>query len=272
MTNAFEYIEQHIILEVEINQRPARMIFDTGAGITSVDKRFCEKHSISIFGEFTAPTATGNLVTGQFAHGVSLRLGNYKTRPNRVAVLDLSFVEKYFGHIDGVLGVDVLLDIPVTINFPDKKLEFGKNIPLGYKRVPLEIVHRYNFMHDVYVELLLEGRVPVKAELDTGGYPLRLQEKYLDSLGIKEFEERSSGDFVKEQKAKSTKIRKVSFLANKNIIIDDVLVYFEKLEIEGLAGNCLLENHTVCFDFGSEQMYLSERREESWKKAREQSQ
>lgn len=257
MTDTFEYIEGHILFEIDVDGKPARVIFDTGAGLSIMDKRFCDKHDISVSGEFTVPNAMGDFVTLQFAEGVSLGLGSYEAKPGRLGALDMSPFERYLGRIDGILAADVLLDIPITIDFPEKKFEFGKNIPLDCEKVPLEIVHRYDFACDIFVELLLEGKIPVKVELDTGSYPLMLQEKYLNLLGIREFKEGASIGAVKEQKAKEAYLKEVSFLANKNVTLDKVPVSFEELEIEGLGGNCLLEKHTVCFDLGSKQMYLS---------------
>jgi len=257
MRDTFEYIEGHILFEIDIDGKPARVIFDTGAGLSIIDRKFCDKHSISVSGELTVPNAMGDFVTLQLAEGAPLGLGSCEAKPDRLGVLDMSPFEKYLGHIDGILAVDVLLDIPITIDFPEKKFGFGKNIPLDCEKVPLETAHRYDFACDIFVELLLEGRIPVKVELDTGSYPLILQEKYLNLPGTREFKEGTSIGAVKEQKDKSAYLKEVSFLANKNVTLDKVPASFEKLEIEGLGGNCLLENHTVCFDPGSQQMYLS---------------
>ncbi|MDY6985023.1 MAG: aspartyl protease family protein [Candidatus Thermoplasmatota archaeon] len=67
MTDTFEYIEGHILFEIDVDGKPARVIFDTGAGLSIMDKRFCDKHDISVSGEFTVPNAMGDFVTLQLA-------------------------------------------------------------------------------------------------------------------------------------------------------------------------------------------------------------
>ena len=256
---SFDYLKKLIFFEIEINNQPARILFDTGAGISCIDKNFCEKHNISSSGEFTAPTSAGNPVTIQFAEDISLRLGNYNIIKRKVGILDFFSVKKRFkiGHFDGILACDMLLDIPLTINYTEKTFAFEKNISSKYRKIPLEIVSKeHEFLYAIFVELLLEKEIPVQVELDTGGPDFRLHENYLKTLNIKDFKEIVAGDMNKKFKVKAAELNEVSFLSNKNITTNKVNTFFEKLNKNGLIGNCLLENYIVVFDLQNSQMYL----------------
>ena len=256
---SFDYLKKLIFFEIEIDNQPARILFDTGAGISCIDKSFCEKHNISSSGEFIAHSSARNPVTIQFAEDISLRLGNYNISKRKVGILDFFSIKKRFkiGHFDGILACDMLLDIPLTINYPEKTFAFEKNISYKYSKIPLEIVsEEHEFSYDIFVELLLEKKIPVQVELDTGGPDFRLHEKYLKTLNIKDFKEIVAGDVVKKYKVKVAELNEVSFLSDKSIAINKVHTFFEKLNKNGVIGNCLLENYTVVFDLQHSQMFL----------------
>jgi hypothetical protein len=38
---SLDYLKKHIFFEIEIDNQAARILFDTGAGISCIDKSFC---------------------------------------------------------------------------------------------------------------------------------------------------------------------------------------------------------------------------------------
>lgn len=113
--------EGQIFVAVRINQKAARMLVDTGAGITLVESKFAkgtaELQCLNIAQQ------AGNSKAS--IRNLSITLGSLTFKDHSVGALDMTDVSRRTGtSIDGVLGEDILGGFrSVRINFKDQTLE-----------------------------------------------------------------------------------------------------------------------------------------------------
>ena len=128
LTVPFEFSASRdaILLHVQINNRPALLIFDTGAAHTVL-----RPQAAGVDPKELAPTQPGSgdggFVRDAIGREVTLEVGSMKWQKRRVAVMDLSQVlSAYREKIDGILGFDFLSEFrEVKINLRDKTVVFS---------------------------------------------------------------------------------------------------------------------------------------------------
>lgn len=121
----FEYSRAYglMLIKVEINEKPAVMVLDTGSNETIVSarrvvvKEFESKNAVAMAKGSGFP-GTGAAATAQ------LRLGALSPKNCRILVVDLSELSESLGQeIDGVLGMSVLKEFElVSVDLKRHKL------------------------------------------------------------------------------------------------------------------------------------------------------
>lgn len=102
-------------IDIEISGQPARMLFDTGAGISSITPEFAAQIGCAPFGEITSFRMNGERVRFQLCQSTSSRIGR-ETALREFAVFDLqSVLPEGLPHLDGVLGLDTFAGKTITI-------------------------------------------------------------------------------------------------------------------------------------------------------------
>jgi Aspartyl protease len=123
----FEYAHgrNSILLHVLVNNKPARLILDTGSAHTVLRPEAVGLNPKELIPTHTASGGAG-FIGDAVGQEVSLQVGSWKREKRRVAVMDLSQVlSAYQEKIDGVLGLDFFKEFSqVTINFKDKTITF----------------------------------------------------------------------------------------------------------------------------------------------------
>ena len=108
------YVSLLRTIDVEIDGRPARMLFDTGAGLTAITPEFAAEIGCAPYGAVTGFRMNGERVTFQRCPDASLRVGGM-TR-GELAVFDLgSVLPAELPELDGVIGLDVFDGHTITI-------------------------------------------------------------------------------------------------------------------------------------------------------------
>ncbi len=120
----------HLFIELKIGEKKSRLLVDTGASKTVLDKesvlKYVKKNTIKKID--TKSVGLGNIeVETRIVELKSLRFGRMKIRKLEVAVLDLSHVNQSYTmiqlpEIDGVLGSDFLMKYKAIINYEKKLL------------------------------------------------------------------------------------------------------------------------------------------------------
>ena len=125
----------HLLLEVHLFDRPFKMVLDTGASKTVLDKNTLLAAGITE-AEFqvTDILSTGlgtNSMESFIVHIPELQIGNWKAKNLYTAVLDLSainFAYEQMNHspVVGVLGSDILLQYGAIIDYKKCCLSLNK--------------------------------------------------------------------------------------------------------------------------------------------------
>jgi hypothetical protein len=109
------YVGQLRTIDVTVAGRPARMIFDTGAGLTSVTPEFAAEIGCAPFGNITGFRMNGERVSFQRCPEANLTAGAFGVR-TELGVFDLGAVlPEGLPHVDGVMGLDVFRGSAITL-------------------------------------------------------------------------------------------------------------------------------------------------------------
>jgi hypothetical protein len=109
------YVGDLRTVDVEIAGRPARLLFDTAAGITSITPAFAAELGCSPHGHLTAFRMDGGRVVFQRCPAMEVRIGD-AVRRRQLGVFDLSAVlPPDLPSIDGIAGLDLFDGEIITI-------------------------------------------------------------------------------------------------------------------------------------------------------------
>ncbi|TAL57138.1 MAG: clan AA aspartic protease [Bacteroidetes bacterium] len=120
----------HLLVNMRVNGKPARMLIDTGASKTVFDKersaRFISSGSFEKHDKLSTGLGTSTMKSHLAVIG-SISLGNVEIRNYKTVVIDLSHVNVAYGQlkqkpIEGVLGSDILKKYKAVIDYGAKKL------------------------------------------------------------------------------------------------------------------------------------------------------
>ena len=125
----FEYASNRgsILLHVNIDDKPALLIVDTGASHIVVRPEILGIKRSELSPSHVGPSGAG--FTGDaIGREIRLQVGSREWPKARVAVMDLSqVVSGYQENIDGLLGLDFFREFSsVTINVKEKTIVFAK--------------------------------------------------------------------------------------------------------------------------------------------------
>jgi hypothetical protein len=115
-----------LIVSVEINGKPSRLLLDTGSQFTVL--------SAGLAGVTAVELKQAAFASGPGLHGeavwstADLRLDNSRLDQRRVVVMNLDQVRKIYGkEVDGLLGQDILSEYSsVTLDFKNHRLILTK--------------------------------------------------------------------------------------------------------------------------------------------------
>ena len=205
-----------MIMSVRINGQPANLLVDTGASQLILDVEKAASFGIR-------PSQRGlryirfTLINGQdlpvgFAQNITAGAMNFGSSP--VALSDSSHSAIGPGHVDGVLGLDILIRHKAVINCRTKlvffKVNQGRQVNLGsiaasekFTRVPIR--REDNGALTVSCSI---RRQPVRLLLDTGAFVTTFHEPFVKSLGLVPEPTRISAQFGRgvSKRVSATKI------------------------------------------------------------------
>jgi hypothetical protein len=160
-------------VEVRLGEETLPFLFDTGAGITTVDTGLAQRHGLSPAGRLTGYRMTGERVDlGQCAD-VTLGLGEHRIHHDVMGILDLmALLPPDFPEIGGVLALNSFLARPVTFDFREERLTFESDDGLdartaGMSQLEIRVGRPLQGLAvEVYVAVRNDDRT-VWLELDT---------------------------------------------------------------------------------------------------------
>ena len=117
----------HFVIKGKINGKQALFILDTGASATCLDFESAKKLDVS-----SKPTEGKSAGYGGDAEKIEvantiIEMGNFKTDSMKTTIIDLTSVNQAYaaeigGHIDGVIGADILAGRSAIIDYETKAL------------------------------------------------------------------------------------------------------------------------------------------------------
>lgn len=121
----------HPFVDALVNGTEARLLIDTGASKTVLDKTFLlslePKVALEQSEQLSTGLGAGNLPS-EYAQNLKLEIGDWHVDDTSVAVLDLFHVNETYKSIDlpilhGVIGGDLLLSHQAVINYKKAELK-----------------------------------------------------------------------------------------------------------------------------------------------------
>ena len=224
-----------MIMSVRINGQAANLLVDTGASQSILDKDAAESAGVKPFQRalsqvrFSVPSqvfAMGSEINGELlpvglAQNITAGAMNFGSSP--VALRNSSHSGTGTGHVEGVLGLDILLRHKAVINCRTKlaffKVDQSRRINLAsiassekFTRVPIQREEN----GALTVPCSLRGQ-PVRLLVDTGAFVTTLHEPFVKSLGIVPEPTRVSAQFARgaAKRIKAAKIADVNIGAFK---------------------------------------------------------
>jgi hypothetical protein len=98
-----------------VSGQAARMIFDTGAGLTSITPEFAARIGCAPFGHVTGFRMNGERVSFRRCPATDMTAGAFRVNAE-LGVFDLAAVlPEGLPHVDGVMGLDVFRDTAITL-------------------------------------------------------------------------------------------------------------------------------------------------------------
>ena len=120
----------HLLVNIRVNGKPARLLIDTGASKTVFDKtrsaRFISSKSFEKHDKLSTGLGTSTMKS-HLALIEKISLGKIDIKNYKTVVIDLSHVNIAYGQlkqkpIDGVLGSDILKKYRAVIDYGKRKL------------------------------------------------------------------------------------------------------------------------------------------------------
>lgn len=171
----------HIMIKASVNGIEGNFIFDTGAGLNLLTKKFADKVGSvkKTEGFYVGHRATGEAIETDIFLIDHLKLGTTDIAGQKTAVLDVNFP------LDGLISLMPFKDIPLTIDYTNKKLVLG-NIPKDGKTIPLQISADRDITLGISTYVKLNDRLPVQISLDSGAGNgiFRFNARYIQTLNI----------------------------------------------------------------------------------------
>ena len=191
-----------MIMSVLINAQPANLLVDTGASQIILDKDVAESAGVKPFQRalnqvrFSVPSQVftmGNEINGELlpvglAQNITAGTMNFGSNP--VALRNSSHSGTGTDHVDGVLGLDILLRHKAVINCRTKlvffKVDQGRQTNLNsiavsekFTRIPIQREEN----GALTVPCSIRGQ-PARLLVDTGAFVTALHEPFVKSLGL----------------------------------------------------------------------------------------
>jgi predicted aspartyl protease len=273
--------QNHLLVRVEINGKPARLLVDTGAPLSAVALDRAEHFRMRPVSARSKIPSRLN-INGAFntiSLARNLRLGSLNLVDEAMVLIDFSNLNQTADNqerereSDGIIGTDILTPLDAVLDYDRMLLVFKLDprtsgpIPgfdfRGYRRVRMYESEGYNLYVDGKVNGT-KGRLMV----DTGAFATLLHSQFVQRMNIpmQQTKYRSIGVNLAESRVRIANIARLSvgsmdLKSHKVGVINlEKLVHDGLLEatppVVGLLGSEMLQRYHAIIDFGTNSLYL----------------
>lgn len=176
----------HTLVKAKVNGVEGTFIFDTGAGLNMVTKKFADKvGSLQKTDEFyTGHRATGEAIEADLYLTKTIEMGTFSINGQLTSVIDIDFP------IDGLISLLPFKDKVITIDYKNKELVIEtpkslEKLAKTGKTVPIQVSDEHGKTLGIYTYVTL-GKLNLQVSLDSGaGFNVfRFNSRYMATLGI----------------------------------------------------------------------------------------
>lgn len=231
----------HIIIKAEINGVEGKFIFDTGAGLNIIFKKFSEKIELDkTVNFFVGHRATGEALSLDLYNVRNLKINSKEFNQQQYAIIDLEYED-----IDGLISLQPFRDTTITINYIKKELLFNKPTH-NEKYIDIKVMDYAGKAIDIFTDIKLNNFVKIQVLLDSGAgqksfwfsskllEPLKLdKENFMSAPVTSDFEQQNNYYFGKLKRLTTDK--NFHNLENLEVAFVDGLIYEGKTSIEWLG-------------------------------------
>lgn len=272
--------QNHLLLRVTINGKPALLGVDSGAPVSAISlTRLQHFGMIPVRANSDIPTRLR--INGTFnnvAIARSLKLGTLNLIDEPMVAVDLrgsSRAAQMMDEqaIDGILGADILFPTQAVLDCRAQVLILKVDPKVrgsapgldfsGFNRMPIHVSSGYN----LYVDGRLNGK-RAKFMIDTGAFATLLHQRFVRGMKIplRDSPFRSEAVNMKQRGVQFATISRFSIgsvdMRDKKVGVIDLegLVRSGLLDssppVAGLLGSEILQHHNGIIDFGTKTLYL----------------
>lgn len=257
----------HLFLPVRVNGGETTwFVLDTGSNETVISKPLAEKTGLAFQWESGAGGAVGSTMVSA-AKDALLELPGVEVSTNRVAVVDLSFMQKTLGRsVDGLLGYDVISRFVVQVDYRHHWVTFHDPAMFapehGSDGLAITLVRN---VPQVVTRILLPGRAPVRVRclIDSGAGSLILAPSFasanhvLESVGNTiEVSDLHFGGESKEVAARISGLQFGPYVLRRPVAImpRDARGLLASPGVDALIGGEILSRFTLTFDYQNQRI------------------
>lgn len=180
--------EGHIIVKGKINGVEGNFIFDTGAGMTVISKKYALKINGLTKQEagFTGLRETGEKLTIDLYQGKLLTLDSFIEDKPVMGVLDVDF-----GPYDGLISLKSFKNQPFTIDYEHKEITFETFSSLAHiekkgRIIPIQMDIFRDKTVDVFAYFKVNDKLTLQLLIDGGAGKdvYFINTNYLEALGV----------------------------------------------------------------------------------------
>ena len=177
----------HILIKAKINNIEGNFIFDTGAGLNLLTKKFADKvtNLKKTDGFYTGHRATGEALICDLWDSETLEIGTYTSKNQKFTTIDMDFP------VDGLISLLPFRETPVTIDYKNKVLvlETDKSLKELAKTgisFPIQISDDAEKTLGISTYVKVNDKLTVQMNLDSGaGFNVfRFSSRYMEKLGV----------------------------------------------------------------------------------------
>lgn len=242
----------HIILKAQVNGVEGNFIFDTGAGLNLMTKKFADKiaNLDKLDGFYTGHRATGEALQVDLWRIRTLAIGTHTFEHEVFSVLDINIP------IDGLISLMPFKQIPVQVDFENKLLtlwptpELKDNVK-SYS-IPIQVAEDRGITLDIFVHVKVDDLLTLQMLVDSGaGFNvLRLPGRYMnalkvDSTQVRSVFKKSSFDMNSGNKYYFTKLSKIQTPNGIGVKKEPAITFIDGLIYEGVTSMEWLGNKII---------------------------
>lgn len=177
----------HILVTAKVNNIEGKFIFDTGAGLNLLTKKFADKvtNLKKTDNFYTGHRATGEAIVSDLWDSETLEIGSFSSKAQQFTTIDMDFP------VDGLISLLPFKETPFTIDYKNKVLvlETDKSLKALAKTgttLPIQISENLEKTLTFATYVKVNDKLTLQMNMDSGaGFNVfRFSSRYMEKLGV----------------------------------------------------------------------------------------